>query len=53
MANSLAIDGTSKGIITLIPRIHVAHTIPYRLAKPPSSTNLTYIIRNLQTFIKT
>ena len=34
MADSQANDGTSKGIITPIPHIHVAHTIPDRNSGP-------------------
>jgi hypothetical protein len=42
-----------KPNIIPIPRIHIlAHTIPYRLAKPPSSTHLTRIIRNIKAFTK-
>lgn len=50
--DTLPIEGTTKVTIIPIPRIHIAHIIPYRLAKAPSSTNLAEMIRNLRIYIK-
>jgi hypothetical protein len=47
-ANILANKVTSIDAITPIPYIHIAHTIPYALAKPPSTTSLTRFIQNLK-----
>ena len=34
-----------------IPHIRIVYTTPYMLAKPPSTTKLRIIVRNLQAFI--
>lgn len=41
-----------KGPLLQSPHIYVAHTIPYRLVKPPVLTNLIDIIKNSQFFIQ-
>lgn len=50
--STLATNNTTKLNTTPIPYIHMAHTIPYRLAKPPSTTSPTKMIRNLKAYIK-
>lgn len=40
LADALANKGSLKITITPIPHIHAAHTIPYKLAKPPLTTKL-------------
>lgn len=32
--------------------MHIAHTTPYRLAKPPSSTDITIRMKSLKTSVK-